>query len=631
MFELSEELQAKKIIDFTEAELVEARFMGDGESLGVPESVRYMVQKIKEHPESLGFVTGFMLGCFQTAAPKDGTKAPDSPALSDASNLFTRVSVASDALTLVGSNVMTQFEMANYYHGLLEDDNEIPQPYYRSNMAEAPFALPKAGNPWFKVPVKNVEAVFDEVLTPELWAVVAVDVIAVFKRRGIRYSSLKMARFSTPDEATGKRALGPIVVWIATHPDTTGPAQAQEASPEILDVFKGHGVLGVVAEWYEGTVERLDGPRLMDTVDETNPTYRYRHPYTAALSLPVAPKIKSRDDGQGTVGLFFHENRDKNGQPSPHVLALTNKHVLSADFDADYEFRGAGAPREAAIAVFLKEAARLADEVKRLKAEPKSTDAEKALDDEDALEEKKAALQKMDRRNTRLQVFYKEISTQWKDPELRNIGYTDYAPSISARVDETRYTRDIGTIRLDPRKFEDFFRGNLVDLGDKYASHQLDDLFWPNDTQPASRPKFPTNGLLRIRGVVPPEEMAKPECYDESDNPIFVVGKVGQTTGFRLARFSALNAYTCTLSGVESTEMLFYNLNKSSGDFSAKGDSGSLIFSGDRRMVALLHSGEVKGFNSLVTYGSPMGWVLEQLKVKYPFANFNGETFHIAA
>lgn len=67
-----------------------------------------------------------MLGCFQTAAPKDGTKAPDSPALSDASTLFTRVSVASDALTLVGSNVMTQFEMANYYHGLLEDDNGDP-------------------------------------------------------------------------------------------------------------------------------------------------------------------------------------------------------------------------------------------------------------------------------------------------------------------------------------------------------------------------------------------------------------------------------------------------------------------------------------------------------------------------
>ena len=41
-----------------------------------------------------------------------------------------------------------------------------------------------------------------------------------------------------------------------------------------------------------------------------------------------------------------------------------------------------------------------------------------------------------------------------------------------------------------------------------------------------------------------------------------------------------MDAYTCTEFGLESREVVVYN-GKGSGDFSAKGDSGSLIFTGD--------------------------------------------------
>ncbi|KAF5321300.1 hypothetical protein D9619_000193 [Psilocybe cf. subviscida] len=211
----------------------------------------------------MAIITGLTLDCVKTSARKDDTEAPGSPALSG------RVSVEPGALTPVGSNIVTPFEMA-YYYGPPENGSEPPQLYYRSNMAEAPFPLPEPGDKWFKVPAKDIESAFDKVLTRKVWAIVAPKVIAVFKRRGIRYASLTMVRFSTPDEATGKRTLGPLVVWIATYPGTTSPAQAQEASPEILEVFEHHGVSGVVAEFYEATIERLGGRHLMHNVDETS-------------------------------------------------------------------------------------------------------------------------------------------------------------------------------------------------------------------------------------------------------------------------------------------------------------------------------------------------------------------------
>jgi hypothetical protein len=428
-------------------------------------------------------LTLFMLECQSLWAQQGALKTPTSPALSDASTLFSQLSIASDA-TVVASHLISDFERVHYWNGISMDPPEL---LYRSDLESNPFPVPPPGTTrWSELPVKTAEGVFETPLNA-VWHIVAPMMVALFKKRGIKYSALKTARFSTRNE-DGEKTLGPIVIWIATHPNTTSAENARDASPDILHILKEHKVEGAVVEWYEGSVEKLLGPALMRVADETNPTHYVRRPFTAVLGMPIATKEREEADAQGTVSFFFHENKTKNGEPSARVLAVSNKHVLRRDTTVDYQFMGSGAPRQfvrvcgfrrfqrstdeirALVTGNVAEAVRLAEEIARLEAKEKSEDEEQAEEDEEALRIKKGQLDKVNRDNRRLQAFFKEVNTQWNDIARRNIGFVDWAPSISIDVDDRHYTRDIGTVELDPQKFKDHFQGNVVQLG-AFLSH----------------------------------------------------------------------------------------------------------------------------------------------------------------
>ena len=148
-------------------------------------------------------------------------------------------------------------------------------------------------------------------------------------------------------------------------------------------------------------------------------------------------------------------------------------------------------------------------------------------------------------------------------------------------------------------------------------------MFYPQSTGRTTF-KYPTNRQLRINGWVTRELLAAPDCFDSNGEPCLIVMKDGNTTDLTVGRYSA---YLCDNLGVESIELAIYNYDKQSGPFSAKGDSGSLIFDGEGHMVGILHSGMPKGGSSHITYATPAWWVIEQLKVKYPHADFNSTAF----
>lgn len=139
--------------------------------------------------------------------------------------------------------------------------------------------------------------------------------------------------------------------------------------------------------------------------------------------------------------------------------------------------------------------------------------------------------------------------------------------------------------------------------------------------------KFPTNRQLRINGCVTRELLAVPDCFDSNGEPCLIVMKGGNTTDLTVGCYAGLEAYLCDDLGVESIELALYNYDKQSGSFSAKGDSGSLIFDGEGHMVGILHSGMPKGGSNHVTYATPAWWAIEQLKLKYPHADFNRIAF----
>ena len=107
--------------------------------------------------------------------------------------------------------------------------------------------------------------------------------------------------------------------------------------------------------------------------------------------------------------------------------------------------------------------------------------------------------------------------------------------------------------------------------------------------------------------------------------------KDGNASDLTVGRYAGLEAYTCDASGAESVELAVYNYGKRSGSFSARGDSGALVFDGRGRMVGVLHSalvtGSEDGESNLVTYATPAWWVVEQLKLRYPDAEFDRDRF----
>jgi hypothetical protein len=260
---------------------------------------------------------------------------PTSQTLREASSYL---SIATDS-TAVSPYVISDWERTTYYHGISPDHPDL---LYRSDLLENPFPIPKGRHP--HLPTKTVYGVFNTPLNA-VWDTVAPQVRQLLKTRKIRYSAIKTARFVTHGEGV-KDTIGPVVIWISTHPTTTTAENAHDASPDVLALLKANGVEGAVVEWYEGAVEKLSGPHLLRVTDDTHPTHYVRRLLAAALGIPIATAEREAADAQGSVALFFHENKDKRGAPSAKVFGVSNCHVLRKDTTVDYEFKGAGAPRQ---------------------------------------------------------------------------------------------------------------------------------------------------------------------------------------------------------------------------------------------------------------------------------------------
>lgn len=146
-------------------------------------------------------------------------------------------------------------------------------------------------------------------------------------------------------------------------------------------------------------------------------------------------------------------------------------------------------------------------------------------------------------------------------------------------------------------------------------------MFNPNAANPPLF-KYPNDHLFRILGFVTAECLANPDFYNEQGNAVFIVAKDGQSSDLTFGRYSAMEAYTCDEFNHDSWEVAIFNYNRRSGNFSTKGDSGSLIFNAEGKMVAILHSGMPRGFSSHVTFATPAHFIIDQIKLRYPKADF---------
>ena len=292
-------------------------------------------------------------------------------------------------------------------------------------------------------------------------------------------------RFSTPDD-DGKAVFDNyIVLWISVHPNTTKETSCRDANADILAILAKHGIQDAAVHWIEGAVESLGGPPpMMRVVRDTDPTHYIRRALTTVLGVPLAAETLANSDAQGSLGLYFHEGKDRRGNKSKRVMCFTNKHVTSSDTTQDYEYSGrSGVPQQfmrncgsrrfqqilnetrAFIATKLGDAKLFAEQLAEMFAKPKSENEEEAEADEEDKERKQQDLQRAEKDVVKLSDFLQLLTSTWSDAYQRIIGHLDWAPKIANDLDNRRYTRDLGVIALDENKFKESFQGNSVYLG----------------------------------------------------------------------------------------------------------------------------------------------------------------------
>lgn len=263
---------------------------------------------------------------------QDATQPPASPA--EAESPYSELTDDSDIHTVVAPNLVSEYEMKFWYHGV---SGNPPRLMWRSDLETNPFnATPPPGARFFKIPTKTAHGVFNTPLNDVWDDTVAPRILASIKAHGLKYSALKTARFSIVEDGKDE-TLGPIVVWIASRPNTTTAWAVRDATPDILHILADVQITDVVVEWYEASVVRLDGPPLMSVEHRTNLKFGLNHPFNTGLGIPIA---RQTDDAQGTLTLLFKEMKTSSGDPSERILALTNKHIASVDTTTDYEFGG---------------------------------------------------------------------------------------------------------------------------------------------------------------------------------------------------------------------------------------------------------------------------------------------------
>ncbi|KAF7308528.1 hypothetical protein HMN09_00701900 [Mycena chlorophos] len=257
----------KKIVELTAEELADLGYLTDKVAPGV----RKRVERVLSDPKYLGG-TDIFLG-FQasrsswSSARSAGTRArppplrlptPPTSTASDADTLFSRYSSNSLAFTVVTPDLITKYESDFYYNGL---SGSPPPLLWRSDLEENPFPAPVRGDRHFSIPVKTAHGVIGTPLNA-VWPAVAPAILASLKSRGIKYSAVQPVRFSIVD-GDRDEYLGPVVVWIAIPPNSSGAGAVRDATPDILRILTDAQITNVVVEWYQGTIKKLADPPLV--------------------------------------------------------------------------------------------------------------------------------------------------------------------------------------------------------------------------------------------------------------------------------------------------------------------------------------------------------------------------------
>ena len=441
---------------------------------------------------------------------------------------------------------------------------------------------------------------------------------------GVNWTSLEALRIVNVDELSG-----PPIVWIGVEPGALSFEEGSRVAVGCHTLIHSHGISDYYVEIRESRIVRLAGNRLLDPVPSTDPTFTARDPYTATLGIPISPK--DRPWSGGTGGFYLSA-----GGNDSSIYLVTARHVVlpsGKDDNNEYFRQNTSKAREEVVVLgtsaFDSKLEVIQHEING--QECAITDAKERMHlywgKEDTKSVRARAQAEKDREAVEqglvdLRALHGEITRNWRDKEKRVIGELTWAPPIILSTEPGQYTLDLAIIKIAAGTHDNAnYCGNTINLGNKYSRHEFMERVYLHHTSPTSF-KFPASRLVKLEGQVPESALVNPPMKDANGFPCLVVFKNGSGSGTTIGRANTVSSYTRNYFAgefQESREWPIVSINKESGVFSTKGDSGSCVADAYSRAGGIITGGSGATDSFDITYATPISFIMKVLHANRQF------------
>ena len=509
---------------------------------------------------------------------------------------------------------------------------------YYSGLPSNPRLIARTGSPWEAPSGPESSPRPKELRTPgdheisEVWEDdLAFKVHGILDGNGVDWSSTDIVEIAHVDEPSGN-----IVLWIGVwrpRPERGTSILSYDVAIGVAlkckNLLEQYGITDIDVELHESDVVQSRiiqsvGPRLLEPTDDIDPTVALREPFTTTLGLTICAELMFCAEGTGG---FFLEADDGNGKMS--LFLVTVRRALFPQSNNNFfECGSEGRSRYNVLLMsensFQNHLFSIENEIDELTYildyQEKRVDNVRGRKDVTAIaihEDAQGLAKKAETKIQALTEFKLELSSCWSTNSSRTLGHVIFSPPIvaGAGAEQQQYTQDIAVVAVDASKIEpSTFVGNVIDLGTKYSPGALTRMMHPNPEN-SHNFDFPGDRLLKLRGTITEDEIRKPKMYDQNGDPCVLVLKHGRTTGLTVGRTTTFVSYTRKYASHNDTavskELTIIPFCRSSGPFSAQGDSGSVVVDGAGRVAGILTCGGGATDSTDITYVTPISFVMD--------------------
>ena len=452
----------------------------------------------------------------------------------------------------------------------------------------------------------------------------------------VNWTSIDVLRIVEVGESSG-----PAIVWIGVESGALSFEEGSVVAHNCRTLIDSYDIPDYHVEIRKSSAVKQAGNslRFLDPAPLSDPTFAARDPYTATLGIPLAAKDSPCIEGTG--GFYLSAGGDDRS-----IYLVTARHVVlpvgAEDDNQEYERKDHSTAREdivvlgtsgfdeklAAIDHAIEfQNAEVIDALERMEVVKDAEDLQSVREREDAgrqLEKAKEGLQG-------LQDLRREIITDWGAKESRVFGELVWAPPITCSTEPGQYTLDLAVIKIDAATLDaKNYRGNAINIGNKYTRHEFQDKVRLHDTCSESFEfKYPADRLVVLQGQVPETDLVKPPMLDRNGDPCLIVFKNGASTSTTIGKANNVSSFTRTYFAGQYQESREWSILPTDLDgFSKQGDSGSCVTDVLGRVGGILTGGCActSGSNAKdspafdITYVTPMSFIMKTLHGTERFA-----------